>query len=522
MERKSGQFHNLKFRPDTQAWFAGHPAEKNVALASRWIWLASMGVGALWLYFLLVISSGDSASGFHIRARYLPAIALVSFASIYWIIRWAYARPVIPLHSFKALALFTPAVLAAILFADVAYSLYLNATIPDYNQDVDKYRMTDQRLWVWEAMPRRYYPTRANFQIHKPNVTARFRMYGDLYHPSLLKSATVARSVLELRDVVYSIDENGFRETTPLSEARIFALGDSFTFGVSVTQESTWVNVLNRLTGASIYNLGVSGNSPGQQLMLLENILRTKANAVKVRHVLWMICEGNDLEDSYDTERPVEYEEKASGNDVFRGTIVETLSRIPSTLRRQSVIHRVITGQVAFSLPSRVPDRLDPYLVDGARLSVPVYYSSRYGYKLFYPPYIERVTKPESYITSHPNRPLLDNTFKQMALLGKKHGFTVTIVIAPTAERMYGAHFEKFPSIPSEPYFVNYLEKLSAALDFNVINLHPLLQSYVREELLYWRDDTHWNERGHRVVAEIIMNELKASRSKSKKTHSKK
>jgi hypothetical protein len=184
--------------------------------------------------------------------------------------------------------------------------------------------------------------------------------------------------------------------------------------------------------------------------------------------------------------------------------MIASLNFIPSMIREQSVINGLRTGQIIFKWPSRTAEEGDPYMVDGVRLIYPLYRSAQYGYALFYPQYIEAANKPESYVLDHPNRPLLDQTFKDMAGLSQKYGFKVTVVIAPSAPRLYASYFENFPPISERPYFINYVENLSKDLGFNVINLYPQMQSYAAKEYLYWRDDSHWNERGHEVVAEII------------------
>jgi len=143
-------------------------------------------------------------------------------------------------------------------------------------------------------------------------------------------------------------------------------------------------------------------------------------------------------------------------------------------------------------------------LVDGIRLLYPLYHSNRNGYAFFAQDELELARKPQSYLTNHPNRPFLDQTFADMASLSRKYGFEVTVVIAPSAPRLYGPYFENFPLISEEPYFINHVENLSKGSGFDVINLYPLMQPYAEAELLYWRDDDHWNERGHEVVAEII------------------
>jgi hypothetical protein len=187
---------------------------------------------------------------------------------------------------------------------------------------------------------------------------------------------------------------------------------------------------------------------------------------------------------------------------------VEWISTVPSLIKRQSVINRFRTGRISFVGPSKTTGEVDPYVVDGVKLVYPLYHSKEFGYSLFYPEYVERACRPESYVLDHPNRPLLDQTFKNMATLSQKNRFKVTVLIAPCAPRLYGPYFQSFPSISKEPYFMNYVENLSRGLGFNVINLYPLMRPYAEKELLYWRDDSHWNERGNAVVAELIGKQL--------------
>ncbi len=67
---------------------------------------------------------------------------------------------------------------------------------------------------------------------------------------------------------------HGFRETTSLAATKIFGLGDSFTLGWGVRQNEIWVERLEKEMQQPIYNLGVSGLSPKQELMLLEYMLQ--------------------------------------------------------------------------------------------------------------------------------------------------------------------------------------------------------------------------------------------------------
>jgi lysophospholipase L1-like esterase len=53
-------------------------------------------------------------------------------------------------------------------------------------------------------------------------------------------------------------------------------------------------------------------------------------------------------------------------------------------------------------------------------------------------------------------------------------------------------------------HFIRYLEKLSAENGFGYVDLNALMAPYADKELLLYRDDTHWNERGHQIVAQLL------------------
>ena len=176
------------------------------------------------------------------------------------------------------------------------------------------------------------------------------------------------------------------------------------------------------------------------------------------------------------------------------------------------MINRLGTGEFTMSKRPGITDSWNPYEVDGVRLQYALYCSDRYGCRLFWPGGVERASKPQSYVEKHPNRPLLDQTFKEMATLSENHGFEVTVVIAPSAPRLYAPYFADVPKISDEPYFINYVAEISRELGFDVINLLPLMQPFAAKELLYWRDDPHWNGRGNEVVAEIIASHILSQR----------
>lgn len=416
------------------------------------------------------------------------AFALIALGLL-WVVAWADGRrwsgglgarlPHVAVAGFS--------VAVTLLAADNGYRLWerwSGARHPgDLSADFDTRRLG--------LAVRRYYPTEKNFELYRPNVSVDGHRYGDLYSRRLLESAMVAGAVLTRHDVTFSIDRHGFRETTSRESARLFALGDSFTFGGLVRQEATWVKRLERLLGAPTYNLGVSAASPYQELLLLEHLLAGDEKP-RIEHLLWMIFEGNDLEGSYETLRPATGRHSAAGST--RVSLAGwAASRLRGEVRERSLLHRALASGL-----------------DVAHQPPAVYYSARHGWKVFHPEYVERAALTRSYVETHPNRPHLERTFRSMKGLSERIGFRVTVLIAPTDARLYGPYFERFPPLSSAPHVIDEVEQIARSVGFSVVNLLPLLEPYAARELLYARDDTHWNERGHEVVASVIAEALPA------------
>lgn len=453
-------------------------------------------------YPLDILLLDETVLGIQIGFTEIVFLALIVSAVVYLGIRWTTGRQWISPKRLQRAGLVAVISVFSILVIDIVYSLHFNATVP--RQRVDILRFIDPHHLIAEVFPVLYYPTEKNFRIHKPDQLMQTEHYGAFYSPELMKSRTLADSVFQLKRLRISIDEHGFRETTPMSQAEIFSLGDSFAFGWGVEDGRTWVDLLERAIGEPIYNLGVHDASPLQELLILQYVLENQVDARNIRHLLWMIFEGNDLEDSYDTHRPGYLQNRVTLGDLFEGTLVARIREIPYAIKRESIIDRFRTGRIKFSFSLDRSNRRDPFEVDGVKLVIPLYRSPRFGYMLFYSLYMERAAQPRSYVMKHPNRPRLDQVFRDMASMSARYGFRVTVIIIPTPNRLYAPYFDGFPAISPEPHFIDYVADLSREMGFDTIDLYDSFRPYAGRELLYFRDDDHWNERGNEVVAELI------------------
>ena len=92
-------------------------------------------------------------------------------------------------------------------------------------------------------------------------------------------------------DCTMIYDAAGFRNANVPTTCDILAIGDSFTEGSRVSDDQPWPVLLSRLTGKSVYNLGISGYNPAEYLAAL--------TAYGLQHkpgcVICMLYEGNDF-----------------------------------------------------------------------------------------------------------------------------------------------------------------------------------------------------------------------------------
>jgi hypothetical protein len=396
--------------------------------------------------------------------------------------------------------------LVGLFVVDVVYTIVLNARQSRVMETASaEVREADRHVWHGELYPRLWIPTDRNFFLYKPDVRLSAETFGEYYQADMLRSPLLRDSVLEPRRLSYDIGSDGLRELRPLSACRTVALGDSYVFGYATDAGSIWTTRLGQMLGEPVCNLGVSSTGPRSHLQLLEYLQAQHPDSLRIERVLWMIFEGNDLENSYEVTRAPP-EPRNRRRELLAGTLPELALAIPGRLRNQSVLRRLLTGELrARQGVVTAGGRAE---VNGIRLLTPLYHSSRFGHKLFNPDDVLRATFPASYVLEHPHRPLLDQVFEEMKALAARHGFEVTVIVAPSDARLLGPSFEDFPPLSERAHFIDYVVDLAGRTGFRAINLLPLMEPAAREELLYYRDDHHWNVRGNELAASLIRDAL--------------
>jgi lysophospholipase L1-like esterase len=110
-------------------------------------------------------------------------------------------------------------------------------------------------------------------------------------------------------DVSYTINKDGFRGLTAVPNKAFYSIvGDSFTFGLGVNDDETFVSLLNNDNSSSgssgphksFINHSVPGYSTDQQLLLIKKLNATKSNGRTMlgKHVVLVLYLANDIFDN--------------------------------------------------------------------------------------------------------------------------------------------------------------------------------------------------------------------------------
>ena len=87
---------------------------------------------------------------------------------------------------------------------------------------------------------------------------------------------------------------------------------------------------------------------------------------------------------------------------------------------------------------------------------------------------------------------------------------TLLFVLVPDKERVYAEALPRSAQIGMRPSVLPDIESRMRKEGLSVVNLLPAFDSAAaNSEMLFWRDDTHWNAQGVRLAATVIAPEVK-------------
>lgn len=333
-------------------------------------------------------------------------------------------------------------------------------------------------MYRWAPMPALW--------RYKPNAFFDGVVYGDL----------ATREYKEQRREVFRTDSYGFRNT-PAQELEaheghtdLILLGDSFGVGVGTTQEATWGSLFESKYGLHTYNLSMAGSGPWHELMNLKiacQRLRCDSNTT----VIWALFAGNDLQDEIFDEL-----EPSLSESWLREVIVNV-----ATFRNMSPLRNVAELVFERSHPSKQPI-ITRDLPDGRKL-------------IFRTRYAKAVQLSLEQVRQHPHYPKLAAVLAEMKRFSDARHFSVVVVLAPAKEEIYSSILtgRNEPNTERTSGFAKAIEELCRRNRQPYLDLTPLFAQEAERELasghlLWWSDDTHWNERGNEFAAAVVHDHL--------------
>ena len=282
------------------------------------------------------------------------------------------------------------------------------------------------------------------------------------------------------REIAFITDEAGFRNARRSSTTgAVIVLGDSFAVGNGITQHLSWSGLLADRLDRPVINLAI----PSSPWMSLANFWyeADRVGGFADADVLLLLFSGNDLDETYgpalDRARldhgAAERWLTRLRNFRGRGMVAKLFMRLSITAEHSASILPVTTAA-----------------------ETPV---------LFYEPYVERALRDAAEVEAHANFKRLGRTIWELSKLVKQHGGRLTVVNVPSKVEIY-------PELLDRPFraqgFAQAVRPVVDRLRANWLDLTPALRQGAEQradvELLWWRDDTHWNAAGHALVADVI------------------
>lgn len=295
-----------------------------------------------------------------------------------------------------------------------------------------------------------------------------------------------------VRRVTHTTDSWGFMNDIDgevFSPIDVLVLGDSFTASSPIDQSKLWPNRLAEISELTVYNLGHPAEGPWHQLMNFQ-IERHRLSLTDRSFVVWAMFSGNDLDDYYGEAftppPPANYNWRGKSRRVIEHKWrFSTLGRLIELRNKQ----KYSRGKVA--------ERKRP---DAKTV-------------LFLKAYAERANRTIEDIHAHPNYDRLRATIERMHNLSRIEGIHLGIVCFPSKPEIYRWLYENsspWSTKSEQSAFSISVRDICESLEIPYLNLTlPFSRraQYLYEEkqkFLYWEDDTHLNELGHQLAAELI------------------
>ena len=320
-------------------------------------------------------------------------------------------------------------------------------------------------------------------------------------------------------NIMLTTDQRGFRNRTSRSRAEIVTLGDSYTEGSRVDDSEPWPVLLEKITGRSVYNLGISGASPSYYL----NVLQAYGLELKPEVVICMLYEGNDfrVQKSRAVSRRWSWPRKIFKQSPIRLALKRTMIRLLGPVNASAALAdtepiawlpvAVPLGPDACYYAFQVKDLTQLYLSPqqlrnshrwqdvSATLNRLIETCRQHDIRLIF-----------TYAPSKP--PVVLPLAGQQISDGQLHAFaSYRLDNLPPPRRFKQLLYEHLSG--QESLLAQFCEQKGVEFVSSTADLRLAMADGVQ---VYYTYDQHWTARGHQVVAEAVNRQLAAPTQSSR------
>jgi hypothetical protein len=293
----------------------------------------------------------------------------------------------------------------------------------------------------------------------------------------------------ESRWMKVETDENGLRN--PIGHYKkyqdVILMGDSFTFGYGSDQNHIWSYILSDHSKMNIYNIGVYGAGPSQQVELLYYLTEEKRIKLSDSPIfVLLIFEGNDFNDFNVYRRKKRKKPFKQFYKNYRDrSILASISNIIKSFHRKK--------------------ETQPYIILDSN------YLGKVGFNNYYIEQIRKNNQTRETAKAVFEQSGIGNSFQRLNSLSGIYKAKIVIFYIPTKSRLYRKYFPGLPEFNEHDYMKELTILSANENDFTFIDLTSIFSEYAeRGILLYWRDDTHLNNQGHKLLADITIDTIKS------------
>lgn len=345
---------------------------------------------------------------------------------------------------------------------------------------------------------RQLHYTPANVLAHKlpqlpivgrydPNVNVEADVYGDL--------AAMAGNP-ELRDprrISFQTDQYGFRNPAERPGVDLLIVGDSFAVGGGTTDEDIFARLLETQYGYRTYNLSFPGG-PYDQFVNVA-IEAPRLQLVPNAKMVWTVYTGNDLDDAGGATWDLEQLPWRQGFSAWLVTYRTYRNRSPLNQWMEAIGTR-LAGSLDDVIVRRLPDGRPVLFLGG---------QEAWG------------KRSREEVAAHPNFSKLERTLAAMQDLIAKRNMELTILILPTKGEVYRWLLDmrepQFDNSDSSGFALAVLGAC-AKIKLSCHDTKPYLIAEAKrlfessQELLWWRDDTHFGPHAHAAIAAYVAQDI--------------